>query len=186
MSFLEEEARRRERAEDLRRWRSRAGGAVYILALLVGVYVIKGVPITGPLPLREELFRFEGTIEEMRIGRSDHGCYGLFVRIHNGRERIEGANRLLWDEMKTVPLLAPGTVVSVLVEPTRDEYVVWEMKSGGWQLIGYEQMRAARQKDKRGYRVVGALVFVFCLPFLWAVGMYLWKEFRGLTGRDRP
>ncbi|WP_420130458.1 hypothetical protein [Longimicrobium sp.] len=61
MSVLEEEARRRARVEDIARWRSLAGGAVCILSLLAAGYVIAGVPVTGPLPLREELVRTDGT-----------------------------------------------------------------------------------------------------------------------------
>jgi hypothetical protein len=182
MSALAEAERRRRSAEDVRRWRSLAWGAVCIISLLVGGYVIARVPVTGPLPLRDELVRFDGTIEKMRIGRSDHGCYSLSVVIDTGRGHIDGVNELLCDELKGVPPLAPGTVVSVLVEPTPDWYVVWEMRSGGWLLIDYEQMLAARKDRKRAYRALGVFVFVFCLPFLSIIVGYLWKEFHRLIG----
>ncbi|WP_420130457.1 hypothetical protein [Longimicrobium sp.] len=96
-------------------------------------------------------------------------------------------NDLLCDELKGVPPLVPGTVVSVLVEPTPEWYVVWEMRSGGWLLIDYEQMRAAREDRKRAYKALAAFVFVFCLPFLSVIGVYLWKElYRLIGGDDRP
>lgn len=175
------------RREDIRRWRSLAWGAVCIISMLVAGYVIAGVPVTGPLPLREELVRVDGTVGKMRIGGSDHGCYHLSVRIDTGRGSIHGVNQVLCDELKGVPSLAPGTVVSVLAEPTPDWYVVWEMRSGGWLPIEYEQMRAAREGRQRAHKALGTLVFFFCLPLLSIIGVYLWKEFYRLIGGDgRP
>jgi hypothetical protein len=170
--------------EDIRRWRSLAQGAFLVLFLLLGGSWVAATPVVRPLPPRDALVRIDGTTEKIRISREGRGCHWMTVRIDTGGGRTNATNGLLCKELQGRAPLARGNPVTILAEPTVEDYVMWEVRSGDSVLITYDQMHAAREGLQRAHRAMRTLLTFVCLPLFGVIAVYLWKEFYRLIGGD--
>lgn len=171
-------------AKDISWWRSRAGTAVVVMIVALGSRALSGTRVDRPPPLPEDLVRMHGTVQTMRV-YTEKGCPQLLLRMDTERGPIRARNRVLCQVLEGVTPLPPGAQVTVLVDPTAEGYVVWEMKSRGSVLIPYAWMRALWEKGKDAHRSTRTFVAIVCLLCLSVVAAWLWQEFRRFIDHRR-
>jgi hypothetical protein len=176
--------RRQKRGEKVRAWRKAAGGAIGLTLIMLVLYFMGSARSARPIPAREELDRFEGTVEGMRIWRAEgNGCLILSVRLNRGPgpapypRRIRAGNDVLCGGLEGVEPLPRGAFATVLMEWTSHGWVVWEMTSGHRRLVAYDQMRARREHQQRVAGWGQIIVYMLCVPFALIVVAYVCMEF---------
>jgi hypothetical protein len=168
-------------ADDITRWRSKAEGALIILALLGIGFAISWIQVARPLPPRDDLLVIGGTVEKMTVRKVDH-CTHLSLRIDTGRGRTDVGNSVLCSEIAKLAPLPPGAPVTVLVEPA-EGHLVWELRSADRVLIPYRQMRSKRESQQRIAGGMRYVVAALCLPLVVILAVYLWKELSRAASR---
>lgn len=170
--------------KDISWWRSRAGTAVVVMAVALGSRALTGTRVDRPPPLPEDLVRMHGTVQTMRVYTEKGSCLLLFLRMDTERGRVRAGNKVLCQALEGMTPLPAGAQVTVLVEPTAEGYVVWEMKSRDSVLIPFEWMRARWEDGRRAHRSTASFITIVCLLCLSVVAAWLREEFRRRKGGD--
>lgn len=173
---------RRQRGEKVRVWRSAAGGSIIAIFLILALVFLGSARSARSIPAPDELTRFEGTVEGMRIARADNGCEILSVRIDRGPgpaptpRRIRATNDVLCGALEGTAPLPRGAFATVLMEWTDRGWVVWEMTSGDRRPVAYEQMKARREQQQRVAGWGKIIACILCMPFALIVIVYVCME----------
>jgi hypothetical protein len=181
-SFDRPAERRRMSAKDVSWWRSQAVTAVIVMVVALGSRALSRAPYDQPPPRPEDFVRLHGTVQRMRVYAEKNSCLLLSLRMDTERGWVTARNEALCQALEGLTPLPPGAQVTVLVEPTAEGYVVWEMKSRGRVLIPFEWMRANWEARKRGHRSMPTFIAIVCSLCLLVIAAWLWQEFRRWKG----